>query len=331
MAYVVDSKIFDRAKRVMSNTLQPSVRIHAARNQRGLASAPHDANREAGTHKPDRRRVSFLRPSPACSVTASLLRRVTVPCSLFHVPFLLRRASCIDVSTFFPLRRSVAPRPARGPLRRLGCRLRRQSLVALLLLFPLGACEQQNKKIADLEDRAAALERKNADQAKDLIAREETIRGLQRRVKTLEAIGGPGRVQLLCPTARIEIDPKSRGYDQDGQPGDDGIVVYLRPYDADGDIIKAAGIIHVQVLDLAAPPTQQLITEKRWSPEETRKVWFGRLMTNHYTLRLPWGEKGPPRHSSVTVRVVFHDVITGETFEAQKLVTVALPPTPAGA
>ncbi len=307
---------FDCAKRVMSNTTLRSIRIPTAPDQHGLGSAPHNADRESDAHGSERRRISSLRRSPACDGAASSLHRSNVPSSSLPVPSPLR--------AFVPsrLRAFYCPQSAlkRG----------RRTTLTLLLLLPLGACEQQNKTIADLEERNAALERKNAAQAKDLIAREETIRGLQRRVKTLEAIGGPGRVQLLYPTARIEIDSKSRGYDQDGQPGDDGVVVYLRPYDADGDVVKAAGIIHVQVLDLAAAPTQQLVAEKRWSPEESRKAWYGRLMTNHYTLRLPWGDKGPPRHSSVTLRVVFHDVITGEMFEAQKLVSITLPPTPSG-
>lgn len=203
----------------------------------------------------------------------------------------------------------------------------RPTVMAALVGFILVAagCNNANEQVAKLETRIRSLEEKNTAQAREIIDREENLRTLQRQLQTLTGMGGPDRLKELALPDRVELEGLSGGYDRDDLPGDEGAVAYLRVIDADADVVKAPGAAHMQVLDLANPATEQLVVERRWNPAELRKQWYGRMMTQHYTLRCPWSEKGPPRHSTLTLRVVFYDLLTGRTFEIQKQVEVKLP------
>ncbi len=166
---------------------------------------------------------------------------------------------------------------------------------------------QMQRQVAQLEDTVAQLQRRVANQ-------QETIESQRGRIAKLQQVG-PEPVRL-APVEGIRFARLSGGYDADGDASDDGVVVYIQPYDADGDTIKVAGELTVRVFDLAGEGGPKLIRECSWNREELRKIWAGRFMTNHYTARCPWPEGfQPPR--SVTVQARFVDYLTGETYTEQ--------------
>jgi hypothetical protein len=59
-----------------------------------------------------------------------------------------------------------------------------------------------------------------------------------------------GQFGPLYTVAKIELKPLTGGDDFDGKPGDDGVKVYLVPFDETGDKIKAAGWITIDIFDL---------------------------------------------------------------------------------
>jgi outer membrane murein-binding lipoprotein Lpp len=182
---------------------------------------------------------------------------------------------------------------------------------------------QQGKKIkqltADLE--SACADAKTAQQAV-FEARSELARK-QKRIDTLVSLG-PDRIKKLYYVRSIKLGQYTGGADLNGQPGDDGIKVFLRPIDSNGDTIKAAGAVTVQVYDLAQPADKTLIGEYKWSVDEVAKAFSGGFMTYHFTFTCPW-KSGPPKHAGITVRVEFIDYLTGKTMSAQKVCKVNLP------
>ena len=110
-------------------------------------------------------------------------------------------------------------------------------------------------------------------------------------------------------------------------PGDDGVTVYLRPRDADGDVVKAPGRISIQLLDNTNLRTPRVLALKVFDdPEELRKLWHGRFATNHYTLKCPFPpEVELPTSRRVTVSAEFTDYLTGATLTAVKEVSIAFP------
>ncbi len=176
----------------------------------------------------------------------------------------------------------------------------------------------------ELEDIRVA----NARLERALAERDEAVFRLTRQVGDLQALG-PQRPLATFAPVRLEIASLSRGTDLDGQPGDDGVTVYLRPVDADGDTVKAPGRIGVRILDVAAGEPRILGTCRVEEAGELRKTWYGKVGTSHYTVKCPF-EAGVtvPESGKVVVAVEFLDYLSGATLTAMKEVRVTGPKNP---
>jgi len=155
-------------------------------------------------------------------------------------------------------------------------------------------------------------------------AQQATITTLHQQLTQARAIK-PEDLQKIFYPEKLVIDKLSGGYDTDGKPGDDGVVVYLQPVDAAGDVLKVAGEIRIQLYDLAALPGKNLLGEYVIPVEQARDLWYGKLMTYHYAVRCPW-LRGPPQHPEITIRATFIDYLTQRVISAQRTCTVRLPP-----
>jgi hypothetical protein len=114
------------------------------------------------------------------------------------------------------------------------------------------------------------------------------------------------------------------GDDSDtSKPGDDGLKIAVTAVDEQGDVIKSAGSFKVEAFDLA-DPQNPLIGTWNFSAEQTRSMFYSHLTLYTFILRCPW--QTVPRHSDLTVKVTFDDLLTGREFMAQRQVTVNVPP-----
>lgn len=175
---------------------------------------------------------------------------------------------------------------------------------------------------SDTDVKLQALERTLAERELALERSEQALTALRRDLAQARGFDAEG-ADVFAPT-RIVIDRLSGGQDYDRAPGDDGVTVYLRPLDQFDDTIKIAGSIHAQLFDLQAPEGARLVGEVRLAPVEAAERWQGKLMTNHYTLKIPWAPR-PPANPEITIRVSFTDAIWKRTLTAQDVRTVELP------
>ena len=192
----------------------------------------------------------------------------------------------------------------------------------LLLALSTAGCVsptelQLRREIADLRDQVSAQDNK-------LAAQSAAIDGLNRQLAAARGISEDDLKKLFYPE-RLTIDSLSGGADYDDQPGDDGVTVFLRPIDREGDVVKVPGDITIQLYDLAAPPGRNLIGEYKIPVEQVAKLWHGKLMTNHYTIKCPWPH-GAPEHTEITIRALFVDYLTKRVVSAQTTCQVELPP-----
>lgn len=146
---------------------------------------------------------------------------------------------------------------------------------------------------------------------------------MARQVADLQTLGSGRPVAAFAPS-RIEIASLSGGTDFDGRPGDDGIAVYLRPLDTEGDAIKAPGRIRVQVLDTSRPGQPRVLAVCTIEEiEPLRQAWHGKFGTNHYTLRCPFDDGASvPDDGKVVVIAEFLDYLSGMTLTATREVSV---------
>ncbi|MBI1825699.1 MAG: hypothetical protein HYR83_04865 [Planctomycetes bacterium] len=178
-----------------------------------------------------------------------------------------------------------------------------------------GAYSNAIKERDTMKYRAERLEREIAE-------RDATIEGLKSQISTLQGLD-PNRRRIAFGPASIEIVSRSGGMDFDGQPGDDGIMIYLRPRDEEGDAVKAPGNVTIDLLDTTiagAPRSVAVCTFD--DPDALRKTWHSQLLTQHYSLRCPFpGEAKLPDSRSLLASVTFTDLDSGAVFKAEKEVS----------
>ncbi len=206
-----------------------------------------------------------------------------------------------------------------GRLARVGAGTAGLLLPALLII---GCMPPRN---VDLQRRVEQLERTVAQQENDLAARDNTITALNEKLARARGLTAADLEHIFYPE-KIAIDRLSGGADYDGKPGDDGVTVYIRPVDRDGDVVKVAGDVRIQLFDLSAPADRNLIGEYFVSADEISKLWHGKLMTDHYTIKCPWPGT-PPTNREITIRVTFTDYFTQRILSAQTTCQVTLPPS----
>ena len=192
------------------------------------------------------------------------------------------------------------------------------------LLLALAATGCQSPVEMELRREVSALRETIKKKDNELVAQRASIDGLNEQLRVARSISEDDLKKLFYPE-KLNIDKLSGGEDYDGQPGDDGVTVYLQPVDPAGDIIKVAGDIRIQLFDLAAPPTRNLIGEYFIPVDQVGVLWHGKLWTNHYTIKCPW-PKGPPEHTEITIRATFVDYLTKRVVSAQATCQVKLPP-----
>ena len=154
------------------------------------------------------------------------------------------------------------------------------------------------------------------------------ISGLKQQVDNLKGFDANEPADLFAPV-RIEIVSLSGGTDFDDKPGHDGVTVYLRPRDRDGDAVKVPGRIRIQLTDNSVMGAPRLLGVYRFDdPDDLRKIWHSRFGTMHFALKCPFPPHVRPRGDRVTINAEFTDYLTGRTLTAAKEVTVLPAQTP---
>ncbi|MGQ9649097.1 MAG: hypothetical protein ACUVXJ_03220 [Phycisphaerae bacterium] len=159
----------------------------------------------------------------------------------------------------------------------------------------------------------------------ELAAQQETNRDLGKQIANLSRFGDTSNDVLIIPE-RIRLASMSGGYDDDGKAGDDGIVVYIQPIDRDQHVVKAAGTIKVRLLDPQNPPDRAVFAEYYFDLEHTRALWYGRLMTHHFSVKCPWPAGHLPAHNEIVAHVIFTDLLSGKSLTATGTFNVRFAP-----
>ncbi len=215
----------------------------------------------------------------------------------------------------------MLPRRDQIGILRSAARSALRGLAALAILLSAGC---PDTTLVELRKENLRLKEGLADRDRQTAALSAALEECNRQLAQARGLS-PETLEKIFYADKIVIDPLSGGQDYDGQPGDDGVTVYLRPLDRDGDALKVAGDVRIELYDLAMPPGRNLIATHQFPVEKLRESWYGKLMTYHYTFRCPW-QHGPPENPEITVRATFVDYLTRRVMTAQTVVKVRPPP-----
>ena len=156
-------------------------------------------------------------------------------------------------------------------------------------------------------------------QKKTLSEQIETLKQDKSQLNTLHNLTGEIELEKLYDVQRLKITKHSNFHDKDKDGKKETLIVHIQPIDQDGDIVKAAGSVDVQLLDLNKEQPQLL---GRWhvGPVELRKLWFNALMMTNYRLTFDVSGKVQTFEEPLTVNVTFTDYLTGKVFKEQKVI-----------
>lgn len=170
-----------------------------------------------------------------------------------------------------------------------------------------GRVDDMGKQRNDLEYRITELEKENQD--------------LRARVEAFSAISPDKRSEALAGLKEVELVDRTGFYDKDEDGALESLIVYLKPTDAAGDVVKSPGKVDVQLWDLNAQSGGALLGEWTVEPADLKNQWSGTFMTYYYRLTFPVADRIKGRSKELTVKVVFTDYVTGRTFGMQRPVS----------
>ena len=192
-----------------------------------------------------------------------------------------------------------------------------------LTVLPAG-CQLSDSTDTQNTVSYAELAARNEGLTSQLAQQQRQTEHLQQQLTTLRGFSTDRLDRLVC-VAAIELGRFTGAYDNDGNDVDEGVKVYLVLRDQQGDPIKAAGEVEIELWDLAAPPGKRDLGQWRYGLEELPQYWLSGFMAYYYKFQLPWPQTDPPQHSPLTLKLLYKDALTGAALEQQKMVTVRIP------
>ena len=160
---------------------------------------------------------------------------------------------------------------------------------------------KQNQQLRVEADQLRAENEQLKSDVRRLESEEETLATLpQERLEQMWTVAGLRFGRLTGIDRRSEGTP---------------LKVYLKPVDASGGTLKAAGSIVVEAFDLNAQETRL----GRWEfpVEEARRNWVSGGILNEYILTCPWEGDPPAEGRDLLVKVTFVDALTQRMFEGR--------------
>lgn len=204
-------------------------------------------------------------------------------------------------------------------------------LYLMLLLGLFSGCQEPGaalkiqRELDDLRARHFELERVAE-------SRQSRITELEERIGHLTAPSADPALAMLFEPASIEILPRSHGEDTDGRVGDERFIAYIRPRDADGNIVPQGGWLTVRILDVAREDAPRVLAQTVLNaPETLRAAWHSRFMTDHFTVECAFSAEEPlPASGRVDVWAEWVSARTGATLRAVAQFKVTPPETSSG-
>lgn len=198
------------------------------------------------------------------------------------------------------------------------CGSHRTCGLLVLTAILLAGCGIGSERKHPLELKVEALQREKAQIADSLEQCQVENEQWQQQVKAMAALPKDGRENPYKLTG-VRIARFTGFYDKDEDGRREKLLVYLQPIDASGDIVKAAGTVHVQLWNLDDPNGHTLIGQWQVQPAELRRFWISALVSDY---RIGFDVPLTPEllAQPLTVKITFTDYLTGEILRDQMVI-----------
>lgn len=135
----------------------------------------------------------------------------------------------------------------------------------------------------------------------------------------------PPHTPTYIPVKEIVLARGTGGVDDDGAPGDDGLMVVIVPRDEDGAGVKVPGRIDIAAWEITPAGIKNPIGSWCLPVEKVRPTWRSGFISTGYFIAVPWQTIPSQERIRVAVRFTTFD---GRAFETDKDFTVRLRESP---
>ncbi|NQT00531.1 MAG: hypothetical protein HQ580_00765 [Planctomycetes bacterium] len=144
---------------------------------------------------------------------------------------------------------------------------------------------------------------------------------LTKQIHTLSGLPDEIKGENLYRLQNIEIGKYTGLFDKDKDGKKESLIVYIEPIDEQGDVIKAAADIEVELWDLSKTDGSALLA--KWPPvkqDELKNLWFDSMLKINYRLTYDITDIVKNFDEPLTVKVTFTDYLSGKVFKKQKVI-----------
>ena len=192
------------------------------------------------------------------------------------------------------------------------------TVLAVIMTFFLWGCESNSNQ--SLWSQIKQLGQEKTDLKLQVEQLQKENEQLQGQVATLSSVEREVRLEALSGLERIEISKRSGLHDKDDDGTQESLVVYVQPFDDNGDTVKIVGEVIVQLWDLNKESSKAQIAEWQIEPSQLKQLWAGTFMTNYYRLKFDVANMLTGDEKELNVKVTFADYLTGRTLRTHRVI-----------
>jgi hypothetical protein len=189
-------------------------------------------------------------------------------------------------------------------------------VICAALSFAAG-CKPSNLRVA-IASEVVELKQQNKQCEDKLKKSQAEAEQLKKQVATLSELKSGLKLESIYNLQSIKITRYTGLYENEAGKKE-RLVVYIQPIDDDGDVIKAAGSVDVQLWDLSRTE-KPLLAQWHIEPTELKKMWVATVMSINYRLPFDVGDILAGVKGDLTVKVTFTDYIFGKVFTVEHVI-----------
>lgn len=187
----------------------------------------------------------------------------------------------------------------------------------LLAASLLTGCGIGSERVSPLEMKVRDLEREKVQLTGQLERSQTETEQLKSQVKALAVLPQDKKETLFYSLSAVKIGGFTGFYDKGETGKRDELIVYLEPTDQAGDLVKAPGLVSVELWNLNDPNGKAQLGAWQVQPAELYKRWFNTLAITAYRLTFDIPVTPKLLSEPLTVRTTFTDYFTGQVFTDQ--------------
>jgi len=172
-----------------------------------------------------------------------------------------------------------------------------------------------------LQERLDTLTVQHAQLESQLALCKSENEQMQKQIHTLSGLPEQLRGENIYSIQNVVIGKYTGFFDKDKDGIKEKLIVYIEPMDEQGDIIKAAAEVEVELWDLSKTDGNALLA--KWptvKPDELKNLWFASVVKVNYRLTYDITDKVESLDEPLTVKVTFTDYVSGKVFKKQKVI-----------